>query len=224
MDSLRDRWNANQLAWISHFVGTHPGSVSGAYIFSNFYLYNQHMRLDTMEFIVKTFSSPASTSDYYTYLSKELAKRKALTPGNLAPDFTLLKRDSTSFTLSSTRGRYVMLDFWASWCVPCREAIPHWKSVYAKYHSKGFDIISITDDDKWKNWIKAMDQEKMPWLQIADEFPYKNRPAKVGELYMTTFIPFYVLLDKDGKILSYTGSEKEIDTQLEKLFNKSTLN
>jgi thiol-disulfide isomerase/thioredoxin len=224
MDSLRDRWNANQLAWISHFVGTHPGSVSGAYIFSNFYLYNQHMRLDTMEFIVKTFSSPASTSDYYTYLSKELAKRKALTPGHLAPDFTLLKRDSTSFTLSSTRGRYVMLDFWASWCVPCREAIPHWKSVYAKYHSQGFDIISITDDDKWKNWIKAMDQEKMPWLQIADEFPYKNRPAKVGELYMTTFIPFYVLLDKDGKILSYTGSEKEIDTQLEKLFNKSTLN
>ena len=117
-----------------------------------------------------------------------------------------------------------MLDFWASWCVPCREAIPHWKSVYAQYHTKGFDIISITDDSKWKDWIKAMDQEKMPWLQIADEFPFKNMPARVGDLYMTTFIPFYVLLDKDGIILSYTGSEKEIDSQLDKLFNKSTLN
>jgi hypothetical protein len=63
-----------------------------------------------------------------------------------------------------------------------------------------------------------MDQEKMPWTQVCDEFPVKNMPARVGSLYMTTYIPFYVLLDKEGKILVYSGDETKIDKKLEELF------
>ena len=112
----------------------------------------------------------------------------------------------------------MMIDFWASWCHPCREAIPHWKEVYQKYHDKGFDIVSVSDDSQWSNWKKAMDVEKMPWKQVCDEFPVKNMPARVGSLYMTKYIPFYVLLDKEGKILVYSGKEEDIDNKLKEIF------
>jgi thiol-disulfide isomerase/thioredoxin len=170
-----------------------------------------------MQAMVASFQGEAKQSKYYASLENILAKRKAVMPGSIAPDFTLLKRDSSKFTLSSTRGNYVMIDFWASWCHPCRKAIPHWKEVYAKYHDKGFDIVSVSDDFRWKDWFKAMDQEKKPWTQVCDEFPVRNMPARVGSLYMTTYIPFYVLLDKEGKILLYTSDENTIDEKLEQL-------
>lgn len=219
IDSVRSKKTALQMAWIKHYATLHPASVAGIYLFSDLYMYNSTMPIPELDSTLKLFSGQATTTHYYQALASSLTKRKALTPGNQAPDFTLLKRDSTPFTLSSSRGRYVMLDFWASWCHPCRQAIPHWKEVYARYHAQGLDIVSISDDFRWKDWYKAMDQEKMPWLQVCDEFPIKDFPAKVGTLYMTTYIPFYVLLDKDGKILVYTGDEAEIDKKLATLFN-----
>jgi thiol-disulfide isomerase/thioredoxin len=213
-DSVGKLSKAWEIKWINEFVAKNPGSIAGIYIFSNYYRSNSQMPLAEMDALLAKFTGEANKSGYYTNLVKEADSRKALLPGKIAPDFTLLKRDSTSFTLSSTRGKYIMLDFWASWCKPCREASPHWKEVYTKYKDKGFEIVSVSDDSKWNDWIKAMDQEKMPWTQVIDEFPVKNMPARVGSLYQTHFIPFYVLLDKEGKILVYSGEEKEIDQKL----------
>ena len=66
-------------------------------------------------------------------------------------------------------------------------------------------MVSVSDDSRWPDWFKAMDQEKMPWNQVCDEFPVKNMPARVGSLYMTTYIPFYVLLDNEGSQLVPPG-------------------
>ena len=79
-------------------------------------------------------------------------------------------------------------------------------------------MVSVSDDSRWPDWTKAMDAEKMPWTQVCDEFPVKGMPAKVGSLYMTTYIPFYVLLDKEGKILVYSGKEEDIDKKLKEIF------
>lgn len=211
---LRD-WQYN---WIDSFVSKNPSSVAGAYMFNYLYQFAQNMPVTKMENIVNKFTGQAKSSVYYENLDSLLTMVKAVQPGSVAPDFTLLKRDSSKFTLSSLRGNYVMIDFWASWCHPCRQAIPHWKMIYNKYHNKGFDIVSVSDDSRWSDWFKALDQEKMPWTQVCDEFPLKNMPARVGSLYMTTFIPFYVLLDKQGKILVYTGDENKIDTKLKDIF------
>ena len=221
LDSVEKLKGNLQEAWIKRYVGFHPSSGVGLYLFDEYYLFHGDMPLQEMEGVLGLFSDSVRSAPGYTYLAFLAARRKALEPGNLAPDFTLLKKDSSQFTLSSTRGRYIMIDFWASWCHPCRQAIPHWKEVYSKYHAKGFDIVSVTDDNHWPAWFKAMDQEKMPWTQVADEFPYKNRPARVGELYMSHYIPFYVLLDKDGKIILYNPTEKEMDTKLAELFGNS---
>jgi thiol-disulfide isomerase/thioredoxin len=207
-----------QLKWIDGYIAKNPGSVAVAYIFNNYYKFNTEMPLTELDARLAKFDGEARKSAYYQETAKEAGLRRALLPGKTAPDFTLLKRDSTNMTLSDNRGKYVMLDFWASWCKPCREAIPHWKSVYQKYHDKGFEIISVSDDSRWADWTKAMDFEKMPWPQVIDEFPVKNMPARVGTLYQTHFIPFYVLLDKEGKILVYSGDEKNIDAKLKEIF------
>jgi thiol-disulfide isomerase/thioredoxin len=112
------------------------------------------------EGMLKKFIGHARSSYYQ---SVGLAcKLMAVQPRSEAPDFTLLKRDSSRFTLSSTRGRYIMIDFWASWCNPCRRAIPHRKKVNEKYHDKGFDMVSVSIDALWSDWFKALDKEQIP--------------------------------------------------------------
>lgn len=219
MDSVRKLLNTWKLNQVKDYTEKHPASVAGVYMLRDLYTWYSDLPIADMQNMIENFRGEAKQSKYYRSLENVLAKRKAVIPGSVAPDFTLLKRDSSKFTLSSTRGKYMMIDFWASWCHPCRKAIPHWKDVYSKYHDKGFDIVSVSDDSRWKDWFKAMDQEKMPWTQVCDEFPVKNMPARVGSLYMTTYIPFYVLLDKEGKILLYTSDEKQIDEKLKEVFS-----
>lgn len=218
MDSVRKLLNQWKAGYIKEYISKNPSSVAGAYMLRDLYNWYSDLPLTDMENMVDDFKGEAAQSKYYKSLTDIVAKRRAVAVGSVAPDFTLMKRDSSKFTLSSTRGKYVMIDFWASWCHPCREAIPHWKEVYNKYHDKGFDIVSVSDDSRWKDWFKAMDMEKMPWTQVCDEFPVKNMPARVGSLYMTTYIPFYVLMDKDGKILVYSGDENKIDDKLKEIF------
>jgi thiol-disulfide isomerase/thioredoxin len=222
IDSVEKLEQAWQKKKIDAYVAQNPSSVAGIYMFDQLYRFiSGSMSYPDLTAMLDKFTGEAKESVYYSYLLKEKMKLAAVQPGVVAPDFTLLKRDSTKFTLSSvTKGQYTMIDFWASWCHPCRQAIPHWKTIYQKYHDKGFDIISVSDDNKWKNWITAMDQEKMPWTQVDDTFPKKNMPAEVGSLYMTTSIPFYVLLDKEGKILVYTNDETKIDEKLKEIYHE----
>lgn len=216
-DSLHEQEYKLKQDLIYAYVRRNPSSIVGIYAFYDLFQYAPTLSLSKMDSTVNLFTGEAASSAYDKILLDAINKRKAVLPGSTAPDFTLLKRDSSSFTLSSTRGKYMLIDFWASWCLPCRKAIPHWKQVYEKYHARGFDIVSVSDDNQWKLWFAAMDQEKMPWQQVVDEFPVKGQPARVGELYQTRFIPFYVLLDKEGKIILYTNDEDAIDAKLKEL-------
>lgn len=213
----REELFAAQLNYIRPYIAKNPSSVAGTYMLSNHLMFNSNLPLNELEQMMAQFTGSAKQSSYFINLQKEVDERKAILPGNYAEDFTLMKPDSSKMTLSSTRGKYVMIDFWASWCVPCREAIPHWKEVYAKYKNRGFEIVGVTNDSKWDAWKKAMAEENMPWIQLADEFPIKNMPARVISKYKHGTIPLYVLLDKEGKILVKTGDKKEIDNKLKEL-------
>lgn len=213
----REEIPARQMDYMLAFVAKKSESVAGVYMLSNYYMFHAKMPLADLEQMMKQFKGAARESLYFRNLQKEIAERKAVLPGNFAEDFTLLKRDSTRFTLSSTRGKYVLIDFWASWCKPCRKAIPHWKEVYAKYGGKDFEIVSVANDKNWNDWFKAMDVEQMPWIQIADEFPLKNMPSRVLSRYKHGSIPLYVLLDKEGKILVKSGNEEDVDHKLAEL-------
>ena len=219
---LRNADLSRQLNWIAHFISSKPASSTGAYMLEQYTITDPLFPVNTVDALLGKFVSTAKQSNSYKQVEKIVDERKALLPGHVAPDFSLLMPDSTKFTLSSTRGKYIMIDFWASWCTPCRKAIPHWKMIYEKYKSKGFEIVSVSNDSRWEEWTKAMEQEKMPWIQVIDDFPLKNKPARVsGMLYLTPYIPYYMLLDEKGNIILNNPSEEEMDAKLGELFKQT---
>ncbi|MCU4177135.1 redoxin domain-containing protein [Carboxylicivirga sp. N1Y90] len=122
---------------------------------------------------------------------------EAVKEGAVAPDFTLLTADSTKVTLSSFRGKYVLVDFWASWCGPCRQENPNVVKAYNAYNAKGFEVLSVSVDQDKVAWQKAVKEDGLVWTNvISDEAT--NVPAK----YAIQSIPTTFLLDKEGVIIA----------------------
>lgn len=137
-----------------------------------------------------------------------------------APDFVQPDANGKTFSLSDFKGKYVLVDFWASWCTPCRTEIPELKSVYEKYKDKNFTILSISLDNDKEKWMEAMANEQMPWLQLSDLKADQNSAAKT---YKVLGIPANFLIDPNGKIIamgfkeSFNPGGKALDKFLSKL-------
>lgn len=215
-DSLRRAQTAWKEQQIERFVKANPSSVVGPYAFQRYAQMNNSLSLEERESMLSRFEGEALESPYYKLLNEDYQQRAALAVGRVAPDFTALRPDSTEFVLSSTRGQYVLLDFWASWCVPCRNSIPHWKEIYAEYSDRGLEIVAVTNDSKWSDWLQALKEEQMPWIQVTDDFPVERMPARIATLYKVPVLPSYVLLDPEGRIVLYRASKDEITAEIKK--------
>lgn len=160
----------------------------------------------------------AKTCFYGLQLSQMLKKLRAVEVGNMAPDFTLPDPSGLKkYTLSDFRGKYVLIDFWASWCGPCKAEIPFLKTAYAHFQNKGFEIISVSLDDSKEKWTNAMQQFQMPWIHVSD---VKGFQSLVNELYHVPSIPKTLLLDKTGKIIATDLRGEALDRKLEELLGK----
>ena len=218
MDSIGNIMSNKQKLWIENYVVQHPSSIAGLYIFNEFYQLNSHLSLEYVQSIVDKFSGLAKESVYYTQLIDAIGQLKQIQQNSVAPDFTLLNNNKIKFTLSSIRGYYTLIDFWASWCIPCRKAIPTWKKVYAQYYHKGLRMVSISSDANFNDWIQALNQEQMPWMQVIDEYSNENEPAKVAWLYSVSRLPFYVLVGADGKVILSSNEGDIITKKIEEIF------
>ena len=219
IDSLNTILLSKTKFWIENYVNQNPSSIAGVFLFSRFYQLSPDHSVSYLNGILNKFSGLATSSIYFKDLKATAAQLKNIQSRSIAPDFTLLKRDKSLFKFSSTRGKYTLLDFWASWYIPCRKEIPDLKIMYSKYRRKGLNIVSISNDRYWKDWTKALDEEKMPWIQVVDEFPDPHGTAKVSDLFGIKACPFYVLIDKEGKVILSSDDEVLIKKKIEKMFN-----
>lgn len=142
---------------------------------------------------------------------------KGTTIGYTALDFTQADQNGIPISLSSFKGKYLLVDFWASWCGPCRMENPNVVAAYNKYKSKGFEIFGVSFDDNKDKWLNAVKKDGLEWPQVSDLKGWQN---EAGKLYGVTSIPFNLLLDKEGKILAKGLRGPALEEELKKIFGE----
>ncbi len=121
-----------------------------------------------------------------------------------APEITLKDTSGKEVKLSSLKGKVVLIDFWASWCGPCRRANKHLKKLYEKYKDQGFEILSISTDNSRRDWIRAIKEDKTSWLHVIDD-------RNVASAWQIQFLPTTFLLDKNGNFSAYDPDLDSLD-------------
>lgn len=149
-----------------------------------------------------------------SYVNKAMLSSALLQKGNII-DFTQPSTED-SFTLSGLRGKYVLLDFWASWCAPCRKENPSLVKLYEKYHDLGFEIVGISLDTDNEKWREAIEKDGLPWIHVSDLKGWQNN---VSSTLGINAIPSAILLDREGKIIDYGLRGNELERAVERLFN-----
>ena len=151
-------------------------------------------------------------------LLQRIEYMKPTAMGGIAPDIQLPDTTGAVVSLYSLRGKYALLDFWASWCGPCREEIPNLKEIYAACHDKGLEIYSVSLDSKREAWTKAMNELEMPWVHVSS---LKGWDCPTAKRYGVTSIPKMYLLDPQGKIIGIDLRGEELKEKIASLFNEN---
>jgi len=192
------------------FIKTHPGSYLSPYLM-DYDFGSRKMTLDSALLFYNKFTASVKNSPAGKSIYEKITARMASSVGNFAPTFTKVDINGQTFDLTAFRDKsYILLDFWASWCKPCREETPQLKKLYKQYHAKGLEVVSISWDSKEKNWKDAIAQDTIAmWRHIMADM-YLPNDNSLRNTYAIEGIPTFILIDKRGRIIGrYRGGDDE---------------
>lgn len=199
---------------LSQYIIENPNSV-----FSTHGLRGIHHLLLPEEFdrLFNALSVENQNSSIGALLSDYLKASKIAGVGKMAPDFTQNDVNGKPVKLSDFKGQYVLLDFWASWCGPCRAENPNVVKAYNKYKDKGFAVLGVSlDSPNGKNaWLKAIEDDKLEWTNVSDLKGWKN---EASNLYMVRAVPQNYLIDPTGKVIAINLKGYKLGEKLEEIF------
>lgn len=203
------------------FIEKHPASYASAYLL-RFRI--SSMSLREAESAYNRMPPALQQSSFGKEIKKEVDGLRSGSPGSAAYVFSKTDINGQPLSLSDYKGRYVLIDFWASWCVPCRKGNPHLKDLYAKYKSKGLEIIGISDDDsRPEEWKKAVSQDGISiWKHVLRGLDMQKRqrkepnPEDISDHYGIHSLPTKILIDPNGMIIGRYGGGGENDEAMDK--------
>jgi peroxiredoxin len=169
-----------------------------------------------LESVLAALDSTAGNSYYGRQLKDLVAALKRTEIGAAAPSFTLNDTAGKPISLASLKGKVVLVDFWASWCGPCRRENPNVVKAYKKFHDKGFEILGVSLDEKHERWTAAIEKDKLSWQHVSDLKGWNNSAAKQ---YAVRSIPNNFLLDKNGIIIAKSLRGEQLEETLARVIN-----
>ncbi|MFD1257540.1 redoxin domain-containing protein [Mucilaginibacter terrae] len=194
-----------------NYVKAHPNSIISAYILS---VYCSTWDKETVKALYANLNPALKKSEFGISVNEFLTLNKNLKLGDQYADFEQATAGGKKIKLSDIKGKYVLLEFWASWCGPCRESNPALVKTYNQYKDKGFAILGVSLDDNKVSWLKAIKDDGLPWANVSELNGDKN---KAGLIYGINAIPNNFLIDESGKIIARNLRDAALDKKLKEL-------
>lgn len=196
------------------FIKNHPKSaVSGFIIYSEYA--NPTFSISDVEEVIGLLDKSVLDTKFGKLAQQRLDNMRGTTIGYKATNFTQNTPEGKPIKLSDYKGKVVLVDFWASWCGPCRAENPNVVAAYNKYKDKGFTVLGVSFDQNKEAWLKAIEKDRLTWDHVSDLKGWGN---EVGKIYNISSIPQNLLIDKEGKILDKNLRGAALEEKLQELF------
>ena len=197
---------------LDSLLAAHPSSPVAAYFVVKDFAYK--LDLEGMKAVRAKLDASLAGSEYVNQIESMISRMEKVQVGAVAPDFTLPDVDGNPVSLSSFRGKYVLVDFWAAWCPDCRKENPNIVAAWEKYKDKNFAVLGVSLDRKRDQWLAAIEKDNLTWTQVSD---LKYWDSEAAVLYCIRWIPMSFLIDPEGKIVAIGLEGEELHNKLEEL-------